>query len=418
MHIMNLLNSSLLILKKNNMKVKFIKIIKILFTVIFVFQLSNNTIGQTVIEMTHPSDAQIVLLKVDNKKDADIIVYKTKSKKESRKWDCLWKFKNWGFANLSIFIMNNIADTTLYKDDENGFVIDGKVYFTENASERGYNDPNFRLKGVFRKFRDAPSDNKVDSLKNVTPLSYFINFNGNLNFSDTPISFPTGVRIAIVDSAMVNTFGEYKPTSSNFSFNEQLDKGTYNVLITSDNYRQYVESFVVNGTDTALSKNLNITLLPNVIVNNTNKNSNNNEVLIINNLFFDFAKYTLTDASKSELDKIVKVMKLNSSIKLELLGFTDSKGSVDYNLKLSKLRAKASANYLKNNGIEANRIIYKGMGEKMPIAINKFKGKDSIQGRKYNRRVEIKIVSNEQTNIKIEAINVPEDLIIKDNRKK
>lgn len=393
--------------------------IKIFFSIVFVFSFVYSSFAQTIIEMTHPSDAQLVLLKVDNKKDADIIAFKTKKKSESRQWDCLWKFKKWGFANLSIFILDNIADTVLYKDDENGFTIDGKVYFTENKEERGYNDPNFRLKSVFRKFKEVPSDNKVDTVKVITPISYLVSFEGNLKFNDSPKKFPTGVRIAIVDSALVNTFMVNNPDSNHFKFKQQLDKGAYNILITSNNYRQYIESFIVNEKDTSLNKVLNITLIPNVIVNNeTNNKPLKENILVVNNLFFDFAKYDLSQESENELNKVAEVMKVNPSIKLELIGFTDSKGSNEYNLKLSNLRAKAALNYLKKNGVNSKNLIYKGMGEKMPIAINKLEGKDCEDGRKYNRRVEIKFVNAELSNIRVESIIVPDNLKIKDNRKK
>ena len=392
---------------------------KIFFTLIFIFSFTYSSFAQTVIEMTHPTDAQLVLLKVDNKKDADVIAYKTKKKSESQQWDCLWKFKKWGFANLSIFILNNIADTVLYKDDENGFAIDGKVFFTDNKEERGYNEQDFRLERVFRKLKEVPNDNKVASVKVIIPTSYLISFEGNLNFNDSPKSFPTGVRVSIVDSALINTFTVNNPDSNHFKFKQQLDKGAYNILITSDNYRQYVEPFFVNEKDTLLNKVLNVTLIPNVIVKNEiiNKPLKEN-LLVVNNLFFDFAKYELRQESKNELNKVAEVMKVNPSIKLELVGYTDSKGSKEYNLKLSNLRAKAALNYLKKNGVNSKNLIYKGRGEKMPVAVNNINGKDSRDGRKYNRRVEIKFVNAELTNIKVESIIVPDNLQIKDNRKR
>ena len=392
--------------------------LKIFFIIVFLFSLINSSFSQTVIEMTHPSDAQLVLLKVDNRKDADIIAYKTKKNSESRQWDCLWKFKKWGFANLSIFILNNIADTVLYKDDENGFAIDGKVFFTDNKEERGYNKQDFRLERVFRKLKEVPNDNKVASVKVIVPVSYLISIEGNLNFNDSPKSFPTGVRVSIVDSALINTFAVNNPDSNHFKLKQQLDKGVYNILITSDNYRQYVESFIVNEKDTLLNKVLNVTLIPNVIVKNEiiNKPIKEN-LLVVNNLFFDFAKYELRQESKNELNKVVEVMKVNPSIKLELVGYTDSKGSKEYNLKLSNLRAKAALNYLKKNGINPKNLIYKGMGEKMPVAVNILEGKDSKEGRKYNRRVELKFVNAELSNIRVESIIVPDNLQIKDNKK-
>lgn len=367
--------------------------------------------GQTVIEMTHPNDADVVLLKVDKRSDADIIVYKTKKNKEAREWDCLWKFKNWGFANLSIFIMENINDTAKYNDDDLGFVVDGKVYFTDNRDERGYNNPNFRLKGVFRKFREAPQDNIVDTSQKVTQLSYFVTINGNLTLNDNKSETPKGLKISILDSSMVNTFNVYNPENLTFAYKQQLDIGKYNILVTSDDYRQYVEPFSVTGNDSLFHLKLNVTLNPNVI--------KKQEILIVNNLFFDFDSFKLTDESTKVLDKMISVMQENPVMKLELTGYTDSKGSKTYNEKLSRLRSKSAVNYLKEKGILAERMISYGKGEKNPIALNKMKdGSDCKEGRKYNRRVQIKFVNEDQSKVKIEEIVIPDNLKVKDNQAK
>ena len=58
-----------------------------------------STQAQTVIEMGHPGDANLILLEVSSEDKADIIDYKTDNKKEIQEWDCKWKFKSWGFKN-------------------------------------------------------------------------------------------------------------------------------------------------------------------------------------------------------------------------------------------------------------------------------------------------------------------------------
>lgn len=122
------------------------------FLIFFVFA-GYQLIGQSVIEMADPTDAEIVLLEVDNKENADIIVFKTRKKYESKQWDCMWRYRKWGFSDLSIFIFSDLSDTLKYKDEDTQYKINGKVYFTENIKERGYNDPNFRIEGIIRKFK-------------------------------------------------------------------------------------------------------------------------------------------------------------------------------------------------------------------------------------------------------------------------
>jgi hypothetical protein len=120
----------------------------IVFTLLFI---SKNQ-AQTVIEMMHPLDANLVLLEVDSPDKADIVVYKTNDKKLYQQYDCKWKFKSWGFSNFSVYITKDENDSLLL-DEETGRKrpINGKVYFTNDISQAGYKNPDFRLEGVFRK---------------------------------------------------------------------------------------------------------------------------------------------------------------------------------------------------------------------------------------------------------------------------
>ena len=140
------------------MKMKFLKIALILS--IFTFNYAN---CQTVIEMGHPGDANLVLLVVDDIKNADIVIYRTEDKVEAEEWDCMWKFRKWGFSNFSIYATKNPNDSLL-NDTEMGinYQFQGKVYFTSNKDERGYKTPGFQLEGVFRK---TNVDNSEDSKK-------------------------------------------------------------------------------------------------------------------------------------------------------------------------------------------------------------------------------------------------------------
>lgn len=128
---------------------------KIVLTIVsFLFLLSVNykSVAQTVIEMTHPGDANLVLLVVDDISKADIVIYKTEDKVEAEEWDCMWKVKKWGFSNFSLYLTKNPNDSLLV-DEEMGvtYNFQGKVFFTDKKDERGYKTPGFQLEGVFRK---------------------------------------------------------------------------------------------------------------------------------------------------------------------------------------------------------------------------------------------------------------------------
>ncbi|EPW6725680.1 OmpA family protein [Vibrio parahaemolyticus] len=97
---------------------------------------------------------------------------------------------------------------------------------------------------------------------------------------------------------------------------------------------------------------------------------------------FDFNDSTIKDVML--LNKVIEAMNTYPQLKLKIKGYSDSTGSYMYNLKLSDKRAKAVANYLKNKGIAAERIIVESCGEENPVANN-----TSRQGRAMNRRVEV-----------------------------
>ena len=138
-----------------------------------------------------------------------------------------------------------------------------------------------------------------------------------------------------------------------------------------------------NNTD--LSESKNAIAIDQAAKNNLEKGV----VFTVNNILFDFAKSNLKKSSYKELNKVVKLMKENQSVKIELSAHTDNVGPDKYNLSLSKARAKSSKKYLISKGISSKRISSKGYGERKPITSNK-----TAKGRKQNRRVEIKITSN------------------------
>jgi len=109
--------------------------------------------------------------------------------------------------------------------------------------------------------------------------------------------------------------------------------------------------------------------------------------IVLNNIFFDFDKASLRSDSKPELERVAKVLNDNPSMKIEISGHTDSKGSATYNLKLSEARAKSVIDFLISSGTDKSKLTYKGYGLLKPIASN-----DTEEGRQKNRRTEFKVL--------------------------
>lgn len=113
-----------------------------------------------------------------------------------------------------------------------------------------------------------------------------------------------------------------------------------------------------------------------------------NEIITLNNLFFDFAKSELRSESYAELDRLAEFLAANIKITIELSGHTDNVGQDAENKRLSQERVNAVRTYLVSKGVGEKRMRAVGMGKSKPVASNA-----SEEGRQRNRRVEFKIVS-------------------------
>lgn len=93
--------------------------------------------------------------------------------------------------------------------------------------------------------------------------------------------------------------------------------------------------------------------------------------VLIDNIFYDFAKATLTPASTQALDKLVALLKENSHVTIELSAHCDYKGNSEYNKRLSQRRAQSVVDYLIAHGIEKDRLTPVGYGKERPKTIRR-----------------------------------------------
>lgn len=105
---------------------------------------------------------------------------------------------------------------------------------------------------------------------------------------------------------------------------------------------------------------------------------------------FEFGGYNLTGESEKNLDYLAEYLKSEKELKLEISSHTDSKGSAEFNLKLSAQRGNKVKSYLVNRGVQSNRIIVKSFGETQ--LLNECSDDVECPPEKHaeNRRVELK----------------------------
>ncbi len=109
--------------------------------------------------------------------------------------------------------------------------------------------------------------------------------------------------------------------------------------------------------------------------------------IVLNNIFYETDSYELKKESYVELNKLVKFLEKNNTLKIELGGHTDNVGSEEYNKDLSRKRAESVVSFLVDSGIKEERLISKGYGFSKPIDTN-----DTKVGRAKNRRTELLII--------------------------
>ncbi len=89
------------------------------------------------------------------------------------------------------------------------------------------------------------------------------------------------------------------------------------------------------------------------------------------NVFYEFGRWELTQASEAELAKLVKMLNDNPNITIELSAHTDLKGNEEFNLELSQKRAQSCCDYLISHGIERERLTPMGYGKTKPVVCDK-----------------------------------------------
>jgi outer membrane protein OmpA-like peptidoglycan-associated protein len=118
--------------------------------------------------------------------------------------------------------------------------------------------------------------------------------------------------------------------------------------------------------------------------------TDNGQAILVNlpeGVTFDVGSYSLKPQFRATLDDIARSMNQYPDSLIDVYGHTDSTGSDAFNQTLSENRARTVANYLSIQGVSTARVRSQGLGETMPVADNA-----TDEGRRRNRRVEIKIV--------------------------
>jgi len=105
---------------------------------------------------------------------------------------------------------------------------------------------------------------------------------------------------------------------------------------------------------------------------------------------FDLDSSSLSSSTKSALDDVARIMGKNSSVRVEIQGHCDERGTTGYNMGLGSRRASAVNRYLKMKGVDTSRLKTVSYGEERPLSSGSYESAWS-----QNRRAEFRVTSGE-----------------------
>lgn len=110
--------------------------------------------------------------------------------------------------------------------------------------------------------------------------------------------------------------------------------------------------------------------------------------IVLENIYYDLDKAEIRPDAAQELDKLVKILKDNPGIRIELSSHTDARASDAYNEDLSQRRAESAVEYIVSQGIDPSRLEARGYGEQQLIIENA----QTEEEHQVNRRTEFKVI--------------------------
>jgi len=207
---------------------------------------------------------------------------------------------------------------------------------------------------------------------------------------DLTDNLPVANAVVILKDGTGKTWKEVTGTNGSYTFN-LMNEGPYSLNITKEYYKEKNTTANIQSTDESDWA--------------TDKLKNNDEFIekrvilrpeTVVTVYFDFDKYNLKKEAVEKLDSVYNVLVETEGATLQISGYTDGLGTVEYNKLLSDRRARACYQYLVDKGIDSSRITFESFGACCPLEMELINGRDNAEGRAKNRRALINVVMPKQ----------------------
>ena len=238
---------------------------------------------------------------------------------------------------------------------------------------------------VASRFDDKTNQRNIYAIVAIDPADEITRASGSIKLEDGMAVDPD-VSLITVKNLKTGEIIQNIPISQDGSFNFDVKPGEYEVYVSHDGYNTDTINLSLPLYYTGSYLAVNPSLEPEKV--------SAGDFLSIKNVLFEFDKYELSNEAVPTLELVKNIMINYPELTMEVAGYTDAKGSTDYNRRLADKRAQAVIDYFTSAGIDQAKFVKKAFGELNFAAVNTNPdGTDNPEGRKYNRRVTFGIVN-------------------------
>lgn len=223
---------------------------------------------------------------------------------------------------------------------------------------------------------------------------------GKIEFDDfKPVDASTKVLVIKDD----RVFSEVKPDEEGH-YSVSLYQGEYLFRFVRSGYHSVEKNVFVERTVIHRTMGINVEMYPDEL--------DDKRYYVIRNIYFDDNEYSLDREALIQIERLKRIMLENPSLYIEVIGHTDTRGSREYNLELSRKRSRAVIDYLVAQGIEESRFVSTAAAfDNIAIPDRSLQGTAIDVAARLNRRVEVRILKTEEE-VEIVVDNTPVEMLL------
>jgi outer membrane protein OmpA-like peptidoglycan-associated protein len=275
--------------------------------------------------------------------------------------------KGWEVKNLGSNI-NSVAD-------------DFGIFFSKYPTE-GFLSSN-REGGL--------GDDDIYFFEDKTPKPKIVNVFLNVTTKEkkddgTEVILPQ-TRVVLYDGANKNVGGDFSNQNGRLRFT-LAPEANFSIIASKSGYFSKSITYTTIGKtpkpQDLIQEVTNITLDTTVVLDALILERS----IVLENIYYDLDKADIRADAALELDKLVKILKDNPSIRIELSSHADARATDEYNDALTQRRAESAVAYLVSQGIDASRLVAKGYGKRQLIIADA----QTEEEHQTNRRTEFKVI--------------------------